>query len=137
MNTTKPRVAVYALVSTEEQAKEGVSIDTQLSALRKYADSMGWEIAGEYVDPGVSGATDDRPRFSRLMMDARKQCYMMKLSNQIFSTQKRGTIKEIFCLNCRDTKSQSQLTIRHWGLILEMSKIYMPKKSSHGFGPLL
>jgi site-specific DNA recombinase len=73
MNNTKPRVAVYARVSTEEQAKEGVSIDTQLSALRKYSDLMGWEIAGEYVDPGVSGATDDRPGFRRLMMDARKQ----------------------------------------------------------------
>jgi len=69
---TKHRVANYARVSTEEQAKEGVSIDTQLSALRKYADLMGWEIAGEYVDPGVSGATDDRPGFKHLMMDARK-----------------------------------------------------------------
>ena len=72
MNNSKPKVAIYARVSTEEQAKEGVSIDTQLAALRKYADLMGWDIAGEYVDPGVSGATDDRPGFKHLLMDARK-----------------------------------------------------------------
>jgi site-specific DNA recombinase len=72
MNNSKQRVAIYARVSTEEQAKEGVSIDNQLATLRSYAQLQGWEIAGEYVDPGVSGATDDRPGFKRLLMDAKK-----------------------------------------------------------------
>ena len=72
MSNSKLRVAIYARVSTEEQAKEGVSIDAQLASLRAYANLQGWEISGEHVDPGVSGATDDRPGFKHLLMDARK-----------------------------------------------------------------
>lgn len=50
------RVALYARVSTREQR-----VDPQLYALRAYAAARGLEIAGEFVDPGVSGARDRRP----------------------------------------------------------------------------
>ena len=44
--------------------------DLQLSELRAYAMRHGWEIAGEYVDTGWSGAKASRPEFDRLMADA-------------------------------------------------------------------
>src|SRR6201999_4180464 len=58
------RVALYARVSTREQ-----SPDLQLDALRALAAQRGWEIAGEYVDRGVSGTKAKRPELDRLMHD--------------------------------------------------------------------
>lgn len=49
------RVALYARVSTEEQARSGLSIDTQLDNLRRWAAEHGHIVVGEYVDAGVSG----------------------------------------------------------------------------------
>jgi site-specific DNA recombinase len=66
------RVALYTRVSTEDQAKEGFSLDAQLERLRFYAKAQGWEIAGEYVDEGHSGRTAKRPMYQR-MMEERKR----------------------------------------------------------------
>lgn len=45
----------------------------QLREIREFCQSRGWEIAGEYVDAGVSGAKDSRPQLNRLMVDARRR----------------------------------------------------------------
>jgi DNA invertase Pin-like site-specific DNA recombinase len=50
------RAALYARVSTTDQHPE-----IQLAALRQLAAQRGWEIAGEYVDHGISGSKDRRP----------------------------------------------------------------------------
>ena len=63
-----PRVAIYARVSTDEQRAE-----IQVDALRTYAQDRGIEVAGEYVDQGVSGAKDRRPALDRLLSDARRR----------------------------------------------------------------
>jgi site-specific DNA recombinase len=69
---TNHRVAIYSRVSTLEQSMEGVSIEAQLATLHSYAKAQGWEVAGEYVDAGYSGGTDNRPNLKRLLMDAGK-----------------------------------------------------------------
>lgn len=61
------RVALYTRVSTEDQAKEGFSLDAQLERLRLYAAAQGWEIAGEYVDEGHSGRKTNRPAYQRML----------------------------------------------------------------------
>lgn len=56
---------LYARVSTEEQAREGLSIDTQLDRLRAWAKARGVETR-EFVDAGKSAWTEDlrrRPGF--------------------------------------------------------------------------
>jgi site-specific DNA recombinase len=65
-------VAIYARVSSQEQANEGVSIEAQIAALRAYAKSQGWEVFDEYIDGGFSGGTDDRPALKRLLIDANR-----------------------------------------------------------------
>jgi len=72
MDTNQQKVAVYARVSTQEQAVEGVSIEAQVAALQAYARSQGWEIADEYIDGGYSGGTDERPALKRLLVDAKQ-----------------------------------------------------------------
>ena len=54
MNIKQQKVAIYARVSSQEQATEGVSIEAQVAALRAYAKSQGWEIVDEYIDGGYS-----------------------------------------------------------------------------------
>ena len=63
------RVALYARVST----LNGQHPEMQLAELREYALRRGWEVAGEYVDEGVSGAKESRPALDRLWTDCRKR----------------------------------------------------------------
>ena len=44
------RVALYARVSTKNNGQDP---ETQLIALREYAQHRGFQIAGEYVDVGI------------------------------------------------------------------------------------
>ena len=62
------RAALYARVSTNDQ-----NCDLQLRELREYALRRGWEVSGEYVDRGWSGAKADRPELNRLIADARRR----------------------------------------------------------------
>jgi len=71
-NNTQHRVAVYARVSTQEQAVEGVSIDAQVAALKANAKIQGWETTDVYIDGGYSGGTDERPALKRLLADAKQ-----------------------------------------------------------------
>jgi len=64
------RVAIYARVST---TNHGQDVGLQTRELRQLAEVRGWQIAGEYVDAGVSGAKDSRPELNRLMADAHKR----------------------------------------------------------------
>lgn len=62
------KTAVYARVSTNN----GQDPEMQLRELREYCERRSWEVAGEYVDTGVSGAKDSRPELNRLMADAHR-----------------------------------------------------------------
>ena len=61
--------ALYARVSSSEQVK-GYSIDAQIEAGRQYAAQHGWVVVAEYIDAGLSGTSDDRPQFKRMIRDA-------------------------------------------------------------------
>lgn len=56
------RAVLYARVSTDDQAKRGYSLPTQLEACRKYAEQHGYAVIAEFAD-NYSGATPiaDRP----------------------------------------------------------------------------
>src|SRR5262249_39080292 len=62
------RAAIYGRVST---LNHGQDIDLQTRELRQYAEARGWNITGEYLDRGISGAKDSRPELNRLMADAK------------------------------------------------------------------
>jgi DNA invertase Pin-like site-specific DNA recombinase len=47
----------------------------QLSELREYASRRGWEVAGEYVDEGVSGSKESRPELNHLMADSHRRLF--------------------------------------------------------------
>jgi DNA invertase Pin-like site-specific DNA recombinase len=64
------RAAIYARVST---SNNGQNPEMQLLELREHCQRRGWEIVGEYVDAGVSGAKEHRPQLDRLMADCRRR----------------------------------------------------------------
>ena len=64
------RVALYARVSTKNNGQDP---ETQLLALREYAQARRFEVFHEYVDVGISGSKEKRPALDRLMDDARKR----------------------------------------------------------------
>ncbi|MCD6474168.1 MAG: recombinase family protein [Thermoplasmata archaeon] len=66
------KVAIYARVSTEDQAKEGFSLASQLEKLRSYCKARGWSIVGEYIDDGYSGRNTNRPAYRKMMEDMPK-----------------------------------------------------------------
>jgi DNA invertase Pin-like site-specific DNA recombinase len=63
------RAAIYARVSTNN----GQDPTVQTRELREYCQRRGWEITGEYVDAGVSGAKERRPQLDALLAACRKR----------------------------------------------------------------
>ncbi len=69
------RVALYARVST----LNGQHPEMQLAELREYASRRGWNVAGEYVDEGISGSKESRPQLNRLMGDVHQRKFEIVL----------------------------------------------------------
>jgi DNA invertase Pin-like site-specific DNA recombinase len=69
MTKEQLRAAIYARVSTNS----GQDPAMQVRELREYCKNRGWRIVGEFVDFGISGATDSRPQLNRLMADAHRR----------------------------------------------------------------
>ena len=63
------RAAIYARVSTNN----GQDPHMQIRELREYCKRRGWDIEGEYVDTGVCGAKEHRPRLDVLLAACRKR----------------------------------------------------------------
>ena len=57
----------YIRVSTEGQAREGVSLDAQRERIEAYAKAKGLELVEVLVDEGLSGKTMDRPALQALL----------------------------------------------------------------------
>lgn len=65
-------IALYCRVSTDEQAREGVSLEEQQERLKAYCRAMGWTSdVILYVDDGYSAKSTDRPQLTKLLDDVR------------------------------------------------------------------
>ncbi|MFB5284675.1 recombinase family protein [Peribacillus sp. Hz7] len=61
-------IALYCRVSTDEQAREGVSLDEQQERLTAYCRAMGWsESPLLFIDDGYSAKDLERPQLKRLL----------------------------------------------------------------------
>ena len=64
------RAYIYGRYSSH--AQKDTSIEQQFAYIYQYCDQAGIRIIGEYADRAVSGKTDNRPEFQRLMRDCAK-----------------------------------------------------------------
>jgi len=72
MDAEKTKAVIYTRVSTEDQAKEGFSLDAQLDKLRAYCKARDWTIIDEYIDDGFSGRNVKRPAYTSMMENMEK-----------------------------------------------------------------
>ncbi len=74
MEKAKPLAAIYVRVSTEEQARQGISLAAQQEALENYAKALGYEIFKVYKDEGKSAKDiKGRPAMVQLLKDAQEK----------------------------------------------------------------
>jgi DNA invertase Pin-like site-specific DNA recombinase len=66
----RTRAAIYARVSTNNNGQDPTM---QTRELEEYAQRRGWELAGCYIDNGISGSKESRPELDRLMTDAHQR----------------------------------------------------------------
>lgn len=71
------RVALYIRVSTEEQARYGNSLKSQLDRLKEYCKEKGYKIIETYIDEGKSARTKlrNRKELLRLVDDAQNDMF--------------------------------------------------------------
>ncbi len=135
-------IALYARVSTEEQAKKGHSLSDQLRACRQIACS---EHIQTYVDDGYSGEFLDRPALTQLRQDILQGvigeviCYdpdrlSRKLMNQLIITEeweKRGVVIRFVSASYEKTPEGS-LFYQMRGAIAEFEKAKINERMSRG-----
>jgi site-specific DNA recombinase len=70
----KMKIAIYCRVSTEDQEREGTSLDSQLKACQDKAQEFGYEISEKYtLKETYSGLVLDRPKLGQLRQWARNK----------------------------------------------------------------
>ena len=73
MDSNKKVVAIYTRVSTQDQAREGHSLEEQEERIRKICEVNDYQIFKVYTDAGISGkSTENRPAYLRMMSDMKK-----------------------------------------------------------------
>lgn len=107
------RVFIYVRVSTQEQAKEGYSIEEQIDRLKKYCDAHGWIIVKIYIDAGYSGGNTDRPDLQNMIKDieARKGDSVLVYKLDRLSRSQKDTlelIEDVFLANNCDFVSMNE-----------------------------
>ena len=64
------RAVGYIRVSTEEQVREGISLDNQRAKIKAFATAKNWNLIHIYRDEGRSGKSLNRPGIQELLQDA-------------------------------------------------------------------
>ena len=69
-STSPKRAYVYLRLSVDKEDGKAQSIEAQRFAVAQYAQKNGIEIVEEFVDSGLSGQSDRRPEFNRMIDQA-------------------------------------------------------------------
>jgi site-specific DNA recombinase len=140
------RVAIYARVSSEQQAQHQ-TIESQLAALRNRVGADGYVLLPQdrYVDDGVSGSTLVRPALERLRdrvaegaIDilyvhspdrlARKYAYQVLLLEEF---RGRGT-EIIFLQGPKGQSAEDELLVQVQGMIAEYERAKIVERGRRG-----
>ena len=62
-------VVIYARFSSHSQTEQ--SIEGQLKVCYEYAEANHYIVVGEYIDRAISGTTDNRAEFQRMISDSK------------------------------------------------------------------
>lgn len=110
-NSSCVRVALYARCSTKKQ-----DLDSQLEALKRWAEQQGHEVIAVYQDLAVSGRKDNRQGINRLLADARQNKFelvgVVELSRIGRSIKFiHGTVEELSSLGIKVVLTNSNTSL--------------------------
>ena len=118
------KIAIYARVSSEKQAKEG-TIESQIEALRDYAKKHDLNIIHEYIDDGYTGTELARPGLDQLrdsMLEGETEGVLIlspdrlsrKQSHQIILLEefKKRNVQVIFTNQPLEEKAEGNLMLQ-------------------------
>lgn len=94
------RAALYARVSTEDQAVEGFSLDAQVKKLEAYCGQEGFDVVGRFIDDGYSGRNTRRPAYKQMLdeIDSWDVLVVLKMDrihrNSVNFTQMMGVLRK-------------------------------------------
>ena len=113
---------IYARYSSDKQTEN--SIDFQLRADQAYCEAKGLKIVGEYIDRAMSGTTDNRPDFQRMIEDAKKQqfAYIVVYRFDRFARNRYDSAiykKELESYGVRVLSTEESIGTGDEGIILE------------------
>lgn len=142
----EPRIALYARVSSEQQAR-GNTVASQLAALRERIASAGLSVApeDEFVDEGYSGSTLLRPALERLrdavavgVVDqvhvlapdrlARRYAYQVLLVEEFG----RGGVEVVFADRPIGAGAEQDLLLQVQGMIAEYERAKILERGRRG-----
>lgn len=104
------RVALYARFSSDLQRTE--SIDAQIRTMKEYCTEQNWEIVETYVDEALSGTTDRRPSFQKMIADSEKKEFDIVLVHKL----------DRFCRNRYDSANYKYKLRKNGVMILQSIK---------------
>jgi site-specific DNA recombinase len=81
--SNKMKTAIYTRVSTEDQVREGYSLEVQREYLLNYAKQQDCEVFEVYSDEGISAGTTDRPALQKLLKDAKAKKFELVIVYKI------------------------------------------------------
>ena len=140
------QVAIYARVSSEQQAEAG-TIDSQLAALQERVAQEGFTLSEEltFVDEGYSGSTLIRPALEQLrdvvalqgldrlyVLDpdrlARKYAYQVLLLDEF----QRAGVEVIFLNRALGQSPEDELLLQVQGMVAEYERAKILERSRRG-----
>lgn len=149
MNETENlKTGIYLRVSTEEQAKEGFSINAQKEKLTNYSKVNDWEIIDYYIDDGISAKNlKDRPNINRLIEDVKSgkvnNVLVYKLDRLTRSVKDLINLIEVFEeYNCSfnsltekldTTNAVGRMFIKIIGIFAEFERENLAERVSFGY----
>ncbi len=113
---------IYARYSSDKQTEN--SIDFQLRQDRAYCEAKGLHVVGEYIDRAISGTSDQRPEFQRMIHDAKKQnfAFIVVYRFDRFARNRYDSAiykKELEAVGVRVLSTEESIGTGDEGLILE------------------
>lgn len=77
------KVAIYIRVSTEDQAREGYSLEVQREYLESFVTREGYDVYKVYCDEGISAYSTRRPALQKLVEDAKQRKFDLVLAYKL------------------------------------------------------
>ena len=67
------RAVIYARYSSSSQREE--SIEGQVKECTSFAERNGYMVIGSYIDRAISGTTDNRPQFQKMIEASKRKAF--------------------------------------------------------------